>query len=370
MQHSYEFEKQLELHYWIKQGNKVKCNCGNEVDYIKGMIGRTLDCNKCNQRSVVLTTRKTIKANGIYYNEDIKDLCQAFYTVKNFEVLHKEVIQVTRNYGKDNVTHLKTLVNNQGRLSFHATYVEEWRKPIPSIKKESAYYAVSTNVKLVYRREFEVWYNTRNEWKKRNKYLTEEHLKILEHYIPEKSNCYYSNTDPFVIEKLINQYPKYLHWYMDDNFNLLDLKKDERKFIIENGLHLHEAEVLLKTHRQDLKFIRKWLSSLQYQEHFNKAYKELKTANKHFVITMPKTPEELTEEGRKLHHCVGSYKNKHGKTTTIVFVRKAKEPLKPYITCEFKRGKISQFYTEHNEQPTGIALYKEQLEKELQEQLC
>lgn len=46
-------------------------------------------------------------------------------------------------------------------------------------------------------------------------------------------------------------------------------------------------------------------------------------------------PEELEQEGNVLHHCVGTYKDKHAEgRSAIFFIRRASEPEKPWYTLE------------------------------------
>ena len=48
-------------------------------------------------------------------------------------------------------------------------------------------------------------------------------------------------------------------------------------------------------------------------------------------------PEELDTEGKTLHHCVATYKEKHaGGNAAIFFIRRATEPDKPWYTLELK----------------------------------
>ena len=45
--------------------------------------------------------------------------------------------------------------------------------------------------------------------------------------------------------------------------------------------------------------------------------------------------EELIAEGDALHHCVGTYADRHAKgKCTIILIRKQSEPDKPYYTME------------------------------------
>lgn len=60
--------------------------------------------------------------------------------------------------------------------------------------------------------------------------------------------------------------------------------------------------------------------------------------------------EELIAEGDALHHCVGTYADKHAKgQCTIILIRKQSEPDKPYYTMELSaRGTIVQVRGDHN----------------------
>ena len=57
-----------------------------------------------------------------------------------------------------------------------------------------------------------------------------------------------------------------------------------------------------------------------------------------YMIIPPRDMKDLFEEGRKLNHCVGSYSDRivEGKTC-IMFIRRAKEPDKPYFTIEINQ---------------------------------
>lgn len=54
-----------------------------------------------------------------------------------------------------------------------------------------------------------------------------------------------------------------------------------------------------------------------------------------YCVRVAATPTELTNEGRVLEHCVGTYHKKHcAKTDVIFFVRRARKPNTPYFTLD------------------------------------
>lgn len=64
---------------------------------------------------------------------------------------------------------------------------------------------------------------------------------------------------------------------------------------------------------------------------------------KGLMIILPKSGDEIKEEGRVLHHCVGTYVERVAKgETMILFVRKESEPNVPYFTLEYRDGKVVQ----------------------------
>ena len=69
-----------------------------------------------------------------------------------------------------------------------------------------------------------------------------------------------------------------------------------------------------------------------------KRIKELETlVYKDYWFIVPTTLEELVDEGKQQHNCVGSYYNdsmSRGEDF-IYFIRKKDEPKKSYITCRF-----------------------------------
>lgn len=69
-----------------------------------------------------------------------------------------------------------------------------------------------------------------------------------------------------------------------------------------------------------------------------------------YAFHVPRKVAELIYEGKKLHHCVSSYTDKHFKgNTLIMFVRLSNKPKKPLYTLEVKQGRIVQFRGKYNQ---------------------
>ena len=93
------------------------------------------------------------------------------------------------------------------------------------------------------------------------------------------------------------------------------------------------------------------------RRNFKLAYQRISRAPNYakngLTIVLPSSLDDLTVEGRSLHHCVGSYANRVAKKECIiVFVRRCAEPEKPYYTAEIQDGRVVQLRGLQNCEPT------------------
>lgn len=65
-----------------------------------------------------------------------------------------------------------------------------------------------------------------------------------------------------------------------------------------------------------------------------------------YTVVLPSCGQDIVDEGRNMHHCVGSYVNRVVENTTyIVFIRKTDTPNECYLTCQVSlEGDILQYY--------------------------
>ncbi len=89
---------------------------------------------------------------------------------------------------------------------------------------------------------------------------------------------------------------------------------------------------------------------------------------KGLMIILPKSGDEIKEEGRVLHHCVGSYVERVAKgKTMILFVRKESEPNVPYFTLEYRDGKVIQCRGKNNcSMTTDVKAFVKAFERKMQ----
>lgn len=68
-----------------------------------------------------------------------------------------------------------------------------------------------------------------------------------------------------------------------------------------------------------------------------------------YLIRVADNGSEIMAEGNALHHCVGGYVDRHLTCqTTILFLRRADAPTKPFYTVEMREGKLQQVHGDHN----------------------
>ena len=101
----------------------------------------------------------------------------------------------------------------------------------------------------------------------------------------------------------------------------------------------------------------RWLHTQKMRENFAKAYsvvnKKVCYRRKGLQIVCPSTPEDLVQEGKNLHHCVGSYAERVAKgQCLILFLRHTDEPEKPFYTIEVRGDQVQQVHGDHNSNPT------------------
>lgn len=77
----------------------------------------------------------------------------------------------------------------------------------------------------------------------------------------------------------------------------------------------------------------------------NKARFTMEYAEENFLIRLPKTVDEIRQEGAALHHCVGGYAYRHANgETTILFLRKTEAPNTSFYTIEVNNGSVVQIH--------------------------
>lgn len=91
-----------------------------------------------------------------------------------------------------------------------------------------------------------------------------------------------------------------------------------------------------------MEFKKEEISREAWKKHIPR-WERLSYSNKSFAILLPKKPEELATEGRKLNHCVRSYiKRVLDGETNILFLRKTDDMDTPFYTIEVDNDNVIQ----------------------------
>lgn len=115
----------------------------------------------------------------------------------------------------------------------------------------------------------------------------------------------------------------------------------------------HDQMVKERNERRDELHAAKMMKKYpDIEKRYKKLCKKYEYEAEGYFIRPAKNAEEIINEGRTLHHCVGgeNYLSKHNKgETTILFLRKNKDI--PYYTIEIKGNTILQWYGIRDSKP-------------------
>ena len=104
---------------------------------------------------------------------------------------------------------------------------------------------------------------------------------------------------------------------------------------------------------------------LKYKTRRRKLEKQYSFSLGDYCIQVPISGEEIVQEGKTLHHCVGGYAARHiSGATTILFLRKKRTPGRSFLTIELYKEKekirIRQIHGYKNEAYCGRAIKEEE----------
>lgn len=88
-----------------------------------------------------------------------------------------------------------------------------------------------------------------------------------------------------------------------------------------------------------------------YKRRYKQLRKKYEFSMSGFRIIVPTCAQEIVQEGKTLHHCVGGYAARHiSGATTILFLRKERRPERSFLTIELRSdGTLVQIHGYRNE---------------------
>lgn len=111
-----------------------------------------------------------------------------------------------------------------------------------------------------------------------------------------------------------------------------ELAEDEETLWPRDLMAAHDRVVQLWTGRGNASY------QLGFTSTFIK-YRDLEWTNGDLCVVLPRTEEELAEEGKTLRHCVGTYGNQHCSGRPIFFIRHYRRPERSYYTLQINMNK-------------------------------
>ena len=193
--------------------------------------------------------------------------------------------------------------------------------------------------------------------------LKQANRKTTLHKIGESGECwrysymrYREREDPRIERKrnMAKDWLEYLKWCKELGYDLDDMfiympknfKKVHDRTAKEYQEHMDKKAAAEKKRRER--------EAQKRMEETRRALEEILGENKGvqnafqvkgkgLLLVVPVSAEDIKAEGAALHHCVGTYVDRVARgETNIFFIRKEKEPDKPYFTMEWRDNDIVQ----------------------------
>lgn len=190
------------------------------------------------------------------------------------------------------------------------------------------------------------------------KYMTPEKLM---HYLQRQKQESYS---AYKYSSVLNQYEDYLSMcqdlgkHMDDEmvYRPRELKRRHNEASEECRIRAEELQAKADKRAAARKALEMRKKYPGYEELLQEIKAKYEFANDTYQIIVPENFAQITEEGMKLHHCVGNTERYFdrivSRETYICFLRKVAEPDKSYYTIEVEPGgTIRQHRGMYDEEP-------------------
>ena len=259
-------------------------------------------------------------------------------------------IEMFAKFGLHNYIFSKQLLDKAGKDKAFRTWLIQNKNEL-----SMNYYYIST-ILLSYKsgkplKETQVYESAKKELQHHDNYQQiktiinkNEYSKLLEYITNQKTN--------------LSSYTDYISAC---NYLGIDLQLDKNKFP-HNFTHWHDVRIdqyHTKLAEEDAE--RRKLLYNQFSTVADKYLPLQRNLKDNFVVIIAKNPDDLVNEGKFLHHCVGSYNydQKFAREESLIFFVRYKDDTEtPYVTLEYSidKHKILQCYGEHDSTPTKEVL--------------
>lgn len=171
-------------------------------------------------------------------------------------------------------------------------------------------------------------------------YKMKEKIKLIPIAFPTSKEDFKNNNLSYVCECVTKHLPQISVYWLKEAMLKTDIKMkihNLHQFMLENYdtfkqiIGAEQSKMLNESYKS-------WKETLQ---------KKFAWSNDKFTILVPEKVEDLSTEGKVLHHCVSSYQEAFAsKHTTILFFRRNNNLSEPYFTIELsKNGSINNKFS-------------------------
>lgn len=244
---------------------------------------------------------------------------------------------------------LRDLRKVQGNAEYLRVWQEEKRNNLRLTEKENAFLAITE----LGAADLDLVLSCTTLRKTINKIEKYTGCQIPEHIGEIQSGCVREN-----IRRITGLWADYIHMRSDRGYDLRN-----QIFLFPRNLNRAHAQMVLETNEAKAEQRNKEADEKfpKVKENYRKLRNSYFFEDEKYLIRPARSAREIVEEGRILHHCVGgdNYLRKHNDgESTILFLRKQKDPDEPYITVEIRNDRILQWYGIKDTKPD-----KENIEK-------
>lgn len=209
-------------------------------------------------------------------------------------------------------------------------------------------------------------YRSIKDWCKRYKFTPIEAKTALRYLKYERKYRAYKSSEPLI--PFESRLIRYVTAYDIDFIEY----KDHLKMIEKLGLPREQKYLYPDDFRNAHEELAKRIRFENEKELREKAERRRAEAEKlimekdGYVIMPLLLPEELRQEGKKMHHCVGSYAEDVATGECLIFsVRKQEDEEQPLATIELQKEKVKQVRAAHNNEPSeDVSMFVRKWEKQ------
>lgn len=207
-------------------------------------------------------------------------------------------------------------------------------------------------------------YRSIKDWCKRYKFTPAEAKTALRYLEYERKYSVYKSSEPLIPfeSRLIRYATEHDVGFVEYKDHLIMMDKlglpREHKYLYPNDFQSTHEELAKRIRFENEKELREKAERRRVEA------EKLIMEKDGYVIKPLLLPEELREEGKRMHHCVGSYAEKVATGECLIFSVRKEDVEQPLATIEIQEKKVKQVRAAHNnEPPEDVSIFVKKWEK-------